>query len=315
MWTRQTVQSEVRPAVRSTGVALQRTCSCGQHTSHGECDECRRNRQRRGHQSGQQTVPAGRPAAVLEAGGHGEGSVQPRTGTYRGSRFDHDFTAVRTHSRAHGGGYADMTITGGAGITHATNTTHYANCEGVSIEGHTDANYRNSFSRTGSPRPAENCTDCAEDDACIRYRGTIVSKFKANPAVTLPSVPSGLDECEEAAVRQFINTTLRAHEQEHVAAFNTYNGTVRTPFTYTGCESGLDDYAGSRHEAIASSRQADSDAASAALDPFNPPIPCDCPEPESEPESETESEAETGQETQPASELAPEAELEMVTGV
>jgi hypothetical protein len=182
---------------------------------------------------------------------------------------------------------------GGPGITHTANTTHYANCEGVGVEGHTDANYSDSFTHTGSPRPAENCTDCSEGDACIRNTGTIVSKFRANPAVTLPEVPSGLTECEEAAVRQFINTTLRAHEQEHVAAFNTYKGTVRTRFTYTGCESGLDDYAGSRHEAIQSSRKAASDAASAALDPFNPPIPCDCPDPEPDPEAELDTEPES----------------------
>jgi hypothetical protein len=63
-----------------------------------------------------------------------------------------------------------------------------------------------------------------------------------------------------------------------VAAFNTYIGTVNTPYTYTGCLSGEDAFIRGRHNAIESARRAASNAASAALDPFNATIPCDCPE-------------------------------------
>ena len=115
--------------------------------------------------------------------------------------------------------------------------------------------------------------------------GTVVSVFTANPQITLPSVPSGLNECEQNAVQQFINTTLRAHELQHVAAFNTYRGTVRTPYTYRGCASGLDAYMQQIHDNIESARKTASDARSSALDAnganiFN--VTCNCPDPEPE---------------------------------
>ncbi|THU40584.1 DUF4157 domain-containing protein [Niastella caeni] len=157
------------------------------------------------------------------------------------------------------------------------NTQHFANCAGVSVQGRTDANYSNSFTAPGRQRKANNCTDCTGDE-CITNTGTVISVFTTNPQVTLPAVPSGLSECEHTAVRNFINTTLRQHEQQHVAAFNTYRGIVRTPYSYTGCASGLDAHLQQIHDNIEVTRRASSDALSAALDPFNVPIPCDCPD-------------------------------------
>ncbi|MBN1340815.1 MAG: hypothetical protein JXA03_15915 [Bacteroidales bacterium] len=162
------------------------------------------------------------------------------------------------------------------------NTRHFANCEGVTVEGWTDANYGNSYSSPGSSTPASDCDECSADD-CVTNTGTVISVFTTNPQVTLPPVPSGLNECEYRAVQNFINTTLRAHEMQHVAAFNTYRGTVRTPYTYHGCASGLDAYTQQIHTDVESARKAKSDAKSAALDAnganiFN--VSCDCPDPE-----------------------------------
>lgn len=145
------------------------------------------------------------------------------------------------------------------------NTTHYANCAGVTVSGSTSANYGNRFRTNGTPRTATTCTDCTGTD-CITLSGTVVSVFTTNPSVSLPPVPSGLNECERNAVRNFINTTLRAHEQQHVAAFNTYRGTVRTPFSFTGCRADLDAHVRSIHDSIETARRAASDAASAQLD-------------------------------------------------
>jgi hypothetical protein len=162
------------------------------------------------------------------------------------------------------------------------NTRHSANCEGVSVSGFTDANYGNSYTAPGTSSPGKSCADCSGED-CVTNTGTVVSVFTTNPQVTLPSVPSGLNECEQRAVRSFINTTLRAHEQQHVAAFNTYRGTVRTPYTYKGCSGGLDAYTQQIHDNIESARKAKSDAKSAALDANganNFSVTCDCPDPE-----------------------------------
>ncbi|XZF12930.1 eCIS core domain-containing protein [Chitinophagaceae bacterium MMS25-I14] len=169
--------------------------------------------------------------------------------------------------------------------TFTENTTDFANCEGVSVQGQTDANYSNSFSSTGTRSTSTACTDCSGAD-CISSSGTVVSVFNAAPAVTLPSVPSGLNPCETTAVQNFINGTLRAHEQQHVAAFNTYKGTVRTPYSYTGCVSGLDAYIQSVHDNVEVARRGRSDAASAALDANGAnvfTITCDCPDPQPNP--------------------------------
>ena len=96
----------------------------------------------------------------------------------------------------------------------------------------------------------------------------------------LPAVPARLNACERAAVSEFINGTLADHEQDHVSAFNTYAGEVTTPYTYTGCSGGEAAYVAGIHRGIERERRADSNAASAALDPFNAAIPCDCPDPE-----------------------------------
>lgn len=148
-------------------------------------------------------------------------------------------------------------------------------CEGVEVEGHTDANYTDSYTSTGTAKPSTKCADCGEPD-CVTAGGTIKSVFKANPVVTLPSVPDGLSECETKAVSKFINTTLKNHEQAHVNAFNSYNATIKTPYKFSGCQADLDGYIQSLHDGINEKRTAAANKKSAKLDPFNPKIPCKC---------------------------------------
>jgi hypothetical protein len=162
-----------------------------------------------------------------------------------------------------------------------SNKVAYGNCAGVSVQGITVANYdHGNFSASSSSvKRAPSCNGCSGDD-CITVIGTVVSTFQANPVVTLPAVPGGLNPCEQNAVRTFINTTLSQHEQQHVTAFNTYNGRVSTPFNYTGCRDGLEAHVQNIHDGINTIREASSNALSDALDPFNVSIPCNCPDPE-----------------------------------
>jgi hypothetical protein len=167
-----------------------------------------------------------------------------------------------------------ITLTGTA--TRARDKKAFGSCEGVSVEGLTEFTpLPSSFKVQATKKTATDCDECTAPD-CIVATGTVISTFRSTITVTLPPVPDGLSACETAAVRRFINTTLRNHEQQHVAAFKTYNGTVRTPFTYTGCKSGLQDYVQSIHEGLDSSRSASAIAASDALDPFVRAIPCNC---------------------------------------
>ena len=148
-------------------------------------------------------------------------------------------------------------------------------CEGVAVEGHTDANYTDTYSSSGTAKPSTKCPDCGEPE-CIKAKGTLHSVFKANPVVTLPSVPDGLTECETKAVSKFIDTTLTKHEQAHVKAFNSYNATINTPYKFTGCQADLDAYIQSLHDGINAKRTTAANKKSARLDPFNRPIPCKC---------------------------------------
>lgn len=172
--------------------------------------------------------------------------------------------------------------TSGSGELRFENKRDFANCNGVNVQGHTDANYSHTYSYSGTATRSTGCQGCPSSQ-CINDVGTIVSSFSASPSVTLPSVPAGLSECEANAVQAFINGTLSAHEQQHVAAFNTYAGTVNTPYTYTGCLAAEDAFIRARHNAVESARRAASDAASAALDANganNFSITCNCPEPD-----------------------------------
>lgn len=170
---------------------------------------------------------------------------------------------------------AGYPVTSVGRATNSQNQRAYG-CEGLSVQGHTDANYADSYNAVGTATPSSKCNadDCADD--CVVATGTIVSVFQASPSVTLPSVPDGLSDCESNAVTSFINTTLNTHEQKHVAAFNTYNGTVKTPYKFTGCQADLDAYQQSIHDKINAKRQAAANAKSKKLDPFNPTIPCHC---------------------------------------
>jgi hypothetical protein len=159
------------------------------------------------------------------------------------------------------------------------NPTHYANCAGVSVQGSTTANYSSSFSSAGNQVRSRNCRGCTGTE-CITSTGTVTSTFTANPSVFLPSPPAGLSACETTAVQNFINTTLSAHEQQHVAAFNAYNGTVTTTYNYTGCVSGLQAHTQAVHDRIDAARRASANAASAALDANGAnqfTITCNCP--------------------------------------
>jgi hypothetical protein len=174
--------------------------------------------------------------------------------------------------------------------TAATNKIAYGNCAGVSVQGLTTANYQpGAYSVSGATQArAQGCAGCA--DSCVTVTGTIVSTFQALPTVSLPSVPSGRNPCEVQAIQNFINTTLSQHEQQHVAAFRTYNGTVRTPFTYTGCAAGWEAHVADVHNGVETARVASANALSDALDANGAnqfTITCNCPDPAPTPAPKT----------------------------
>jgi len=152
----------------------------------------------------------------------------------------------------------------------------------VRLEGRTDADFGGSSFRTAGVHVARasGCDSCA-DSECVHATGTLVSTFLVRTAVTLPSVGDfpNLTACQRRRVRDAITNVLAPHEQEHVRAFRTYNGTTRTPVDLTLCRADFDSAIRDMFNSADQARQDAARAASAALDPFHFDVDLDCEEP------------------------------------
>lgn len=143
-----------------------------------------------------------------------------------------------------------------------------------SVHGQTDGNFDGGTGKMVNQRatPSKACTDCPEGQ-CMHVTGTLVVTYHVDVTVTMPEVPEGLNPCEEAKARQFINTTLRDHENEHVRRFKTYNGTKSIPVNINACgESDATSQVQQMHDSDEQKRQSDAQALSDAIDPFTKSI-------------------------------------------
>jgi hypothetical protein len=157
----------------------------------------------------------------------------------------------------------------------------HATGHGLTLQGRTDADYHSTF-RTANvtTTQAADCQGCAAGD-CVRVRGTLVSTYTVNTTVTLPSVNDfpDLTPCQRRRVQDAITNVLAPHEQRHVRAFKTYEGTTRQPFDMTICRGDFDAAMQSMHDSEQAARQAAAQARSDALDPFQFDVDLDCEEP------------------------------------
>lgn len=164
-----------------------------------------------------------------------------------------------------------------SGTGEEIHTTAYS----LTLRGQTDGDFRSSF-RTQNVRtsPGTGCEGCEAGD-CVHVRGTLVSTYIVITTVTLPSVNDfpDLTPCQRRRVQDAITRVLAPHEQQHVRAFRTYNGTTRRPFDLTICRGDLDGAIQSMHDSEQIARQATAQARSDALDPFNFNVDLDCEEP------------------------------------
>ncbi|WP_149304097.1 eCIS core domain-containing protein [Pareuzebyella sediminis] len=147
----------------------------------------------------------------------------------------------------------------------------------VSFQGVTTANFNGGNGRSTSLErtPVPEGPGCTEND-CWHYTGNYVIDYSVSTSVTLPSVPSGLTDCQQERVRDAIANELAPHEQEHVAAFNQYNGSVTLTIDYTGPSAGIEAHVQHMHDAHEQARMAAANAESAALDPFHVEVDLEC---------------------------------------
>ncbi len=161
--------------------------------------------------------------------------------------------------------------------TFGKRSVHSDFATNVTFKGQTDATFDGGTGQTKNLKgvPAKGCSGC-DDSECFTVTGTLQINYHVSTSVTLPEVPSGLTPCQEKRVRDAINTKLKPHEDKHVAAFETYNGTVNLPINYTGCKAGLADFVQVMHDADGAARESAARAKSAALDPFHISVNLDC---------------------------------------
>jgi hypothetical protein len=152
----------------------------------------------------------------------------------------------------------------------------------VSLHGETKGNYDGGTSVVSKPKivRAKGC-DCPDEDPCLRATGTIAVTYHVDVGIRMPSVPDGLNECQERRVRAFLRDVLGPHEQDHARRLRTYNGTTRRPYSITGCgKTGLEAELSTKlqemHDTEAADRATKADDNSAAIDPFTRTIDLDC---------------------------------------
>lgn len=164
-------------------------------------------------------------------------------------------------------------------------TTVYGNGRTIRLRGTTTPHFDGGTSQILNRRdtPASGCQNC--ERGCTRIRGTLVIRYRVTTTVTLPSVNDypGLTPCQRRRVQDAIDNVLAPHEQKHVRAFETYNGTTRHPFDLKVCNA---EEASQRlqeiHDSEETTRQASAQAASDALDPFHFDVDLDCEDDSSE---------------------------------
>jgi hypothetical protein len=111
--------------------------------------------------------------------------------------------------------------------------------------------------------------------------GEVLMVFTVATTVTLPTPDPDLTPCQLVRVRKAIRDILEPHEQQHVTAFLTYNGSLTRKFDLTMCEADFDATIKAMFDKVEKPRRAAAQAKSDALDqpPFFFDVDLDCQEP------------------------------------
>ncbi len=163
------------------------------------------------------------------------------------------------------------------------NAVNFGDVSPVQLRGRTNADFSNNRWALVNERGVQGagCEGCTGGH-CVQYSATVRSTFQVATTVALPNIAdySSYTTCQQQRIREAITNVLAPHEQEHVRAFRSYNGTVNTPISMTGCRSALEGMVASRAEAIhlgvEAPRRASAQAASDALDPFVVNVDLNC---------------------------------------
>lgn len=153
----------------------------------------------------------------------------------------------------------------------------FANGRKVSLRGKTQAHFNGGSFQTQNvvTAPGQGCRQCGRRD-CVHVTGDLSVDYQVTTTVTLPRMPPGLTTCQQERVQQSIDTVLSPHEQEHVQAFEQYNGATQRPFDLTICRRQFPQMIQKMVRDEERERRKSAQAASDALDPFNFDVDLDC---------------------------------------
>jgi hypothetical protein len=149
----------------------------------------------------------------------------------------------------------------------------------LSLKGVTRARFNGGSFRTSNVRTTAGtgCDGC-DGRNCIQVSGTLNTDYRVTTTVTLPSVADfpDLTPCQRQRVQDAITNVLAPHEQQHVAAFNTYNGSTQQSFSTALCRDQFESFIRGMVAQEEGPRQSAAQSASDALDPFNFDVDLDC---------------------------------------
>ena len=147
---------------------------------------------------------------------------------------------------------------------------------GLSLQGKTRARFSFTY-RTEDlvTERGEGCTRCRGPN-CVHVTGRVIADYAVATSVTLPRVPRGLRPCQRDRVREAISSVLAPHEQQHVDAFKTYEGSSEQSVDVTTCRTGVTAAIQAMVNEEARTRRESAQAESDALDPFQTDVDLDC---------------------------------------
>jgi hypothetical protein len=155
----------------------------------------------------------------------------------------------------------------------------YTGAPNIRLRGVTRARFDGGKSRTENlvTEPGAGCRGCRGKN-CVHVTGTVVTEYHVTTTVTLPRSSSfrRLTQCQRERVQDAIDNVLAPHEQEHVDAFETYNGTSEQSFDLNLCRNQLSGVVRKMVRDEERPRRAATQAASNTLDPFNFDVDLDC---------------------------------------
>jgi hypothetical protein len=142
---------------------------------------------------------------------------------------------------------------------------------GFTLHGQTNAKYNGGPWTVQSQKvtTSDECGECGPGVKCLHVTGAKVATYKVDVSISMPSMPGGLNKCEQKAVTDFLKNVLLPHEQDHRKRFKTYEGTTKVPIDVTGCgKAGVAAEIDAIHNPEAQQREAAANALSGAIDPF-----------------------------------------------